>query len=547
MTYQTLYRKYRSSDFNELVGQDHIIKTLSNAIEYERLSHAYIFSGPRGTGKTSTARILAKMVNKTQDEMAGCDICNKITAGVCIDVIEIDAASHTGVDHMRQLTEQVQFLPIEAKYKVFIIDEVHMLSTGAFNALLKTLEEPPANILFILATTELHKIPATIQSRAQTLHFRLLENDQITQHLRHVSSQENIQVSDAVLAKIVQSSNGGMRDALSLLDQLISVSTGSEITMDDISLVLGTLTDDVIVEFLALCFSGSSDAVHQLCDFINQGINVFQFYDDVLSYLNHRFLVSRNNDFDVSDTVVSDWMLWFCEELARLKSVPLVDIAAQVSLNSKLLSAKDIVIARPEDRVASSKSLDPTPKVANVTPKVENVTPKVADVTSANPSIESHANTNEPQIVKSADEPILKVEPPKHAKVDRSSQLSDKAEVVSMIIAKVNQEFKVLAPVLEGASFLEKGDRLCLVLEQSYQFFEKKLSEPKFQSWFLAQYNQLANTALTEWFVTSDINDVYKFSVEKNDGISENNNKGGYVKSNTINQIVEMFDAHVIH
>ena len=158
MTYQTLYRKYRSSDFNELVGQDHIIKTLSNAIEYERLSHAYIFSGPRGTGKTSTARILAKMVNKTQDEMAGCDICNKITAGVCIDVIEIDAASHTGVDHMRQLTEQVQFLPIEAKYKVFIIDEVHMLSTGAFNALLKTgtrtvvavtLIESSPNIFFV--------------------------------------------------------------------------------------------------------------------------------------------------------------------------------------------------------------------------------------------------------------------------------------------------------------------------------------------------------------------------------------------------------------
>ena len=155
MTYQTLYRKYRSQSLDELVGQRHIIQTLTNALSHDRLSHAYIFSGPRGTGKTSTARILAKMVNQTTEHVSDCEICKKISQGTCVDVIEIDAASHTGVDHMRQLTEQVQFLPIEATTKVFIIDEVHMLSTGAFNALLKTFEEPPKNILFILATTEL--------------------------------------------------------------------------------------------------------------------------------------------------------------------------------------------------------------------------------------------------------------------------------------------------------------------------------------------------------------------------------------------------------
>ncbi|MEC8677780.1 MAG: DNA polymerase III subunit gamma/tau, partial [Candidatus Margulisiibacteriota bacterium] len=244
MTYQTLYRKYRSNDLNELIGQQHIIKTLTNAIAHNRLSHAYIFSGPRGTGKTSTARILAKMVNQTNTDMTLCEICQKITRGTCVDVIEIDAASHTGVDYMRQLIEQVQFLPVEAKYKVFIIDEVHMLSTGAFNALLKTLEEPPEQVLFILATTELHKIPATIQSRAQTLHFRLLDSSVMKDHLANVCSLEGYSIDSKALEKVVNIANGGMRDGLSLLDQLMSVSEDKAINVSDVSMVLGTVDDD---------------------------------------------------------------------------------------------------------------------------------------------------------------------------------------------------------------------------------------------------------------------------------------------------------------
>ena len=222
--YQTLYRKYRSNTLTDLVGQQHVVKTLKNAMSLDRLSHAYIFSGPRGTGKTSTARILAKMVNATTEDINSCNICQKIATGNCVDVIEIDAASHTGVDHMRQLTDQVHFMPVEASVKVFIIDEVHMLSTGAFNALLKTLEEPPENILFILATTELHKIPATIQSRAQTLTFRPIKPSEIKAHIQFVCEQESVQIDDAALTKVIDHANGGMRDALSLLDQLISVS-----------------------------------------------------------------------------------------------------------------------------------------------------------------------------------------------------------------------------------------------------------------------------------------------------------------------------------
>ncbi len=529
MTYQTLYRKYRSTNFNELVGQDHIIKTLSNAIEYERLSHAYIFSGPRGTGKTSTARILAKMVNKTTDNMADCELCKKITNGVCVDVIEIDAASHTGVDHMRQLTEQVQFLPIESKYKVFIIDEVHMLSTGAFNALLKTLEEPPSNILFILATTELHKIPATIQSRAQTLHFRLLDNDLITNHIQHVCNEENITISNPVLIKLVNSSNGGMRDALSLLDQLISVSTNSEITLEDISLVLGTVNETAIIDFLNDCFSNSATAVQKLADFINQGVNVFQLYDDVLGYLNQTFLIAKSHSFNASEQQISDWMLWFCNQLAFLKSVPFIDVAAQVSLNSRLLSysSEQIVVSSPNVKSTPSPNIQtPPPPKINSQPVVKSA-----------PPISTPAQST----------PVASA--PEKVSVAKSSSSADvdKKDFMPLIMSKVNDEFKVLAPVLTGAAFVEHGEYLCLILEESYQFFQKKLAEIKFQNWFLDQYNQIAKTNFVKWFVTSDVNEIYNLTIEKSAESPQDNKGDDTVKSNTVNQIVEMFDAHVIH
>ena len=222
--YQALYRKYRPLNFKDVVGQDIIVETLKNAVKYSHISHAYFFSGPRGTGKTTIAKIFARAVNCLEpfDGLAcgKCKNCNYSFSNECMDIIEIDAASNNGVDEIRELRNKVNILPTELKYKVYIIDEVHMLSIGAFNALLKTIEEPPSHVIFILATTDPEKIPLTIISRCQWYNFKKITNDNIVMRLKTIVAAENINIDDEVLEKIAESSDGCLRDAISLLDKL---------------------------------------------------------------------------------------------------------------------------------------------------------------------------------------------------------------------------------------------------------------------------------------------------------------------------------------
>ncbi|RAP24867.1 DNA polymerase III subunit gamma/tau [Candidatus Marinamargulisbacteria bacterium SCGC AG-343-K17] len=539
MTYQTLYRKYRSNDLSELVGQSHIIQTLTNALSHDRLSHAYIFSGPRGTGKTSTARILAKMVNKTVDDVNQCEICQKIAQGVCVDVIEIDAASHTGVDHMRQLTEQVQFLPVEATYKVFIIDEVHMLSTGAFNALLKTLEEPPSNVLFILATTELNKIPATIQSRAQTLHFRLLDADQIKQHVLHICSEESFTIDPQALTKLVQVSNGGMRDALSLLDQLMSISDNQAISLSDMTGLLGSLDDGELVSFLTSCFLCQPESYQSLKQYVDQGIDVFQLYDDVISYLHHVLLIEESHSFSVSDAVVSEWLQWFCDQVSYLKNTPSPAVAAQVALYARVASNNDV--SSSTDVLKASVQVS-TPKVSPSFPKSE---------IKASPDVVLSKPVSPPIVEDVAPQPVdtsMNVkETPQERSTSLPEQSSDSKAVCDRVLQTLSKEFQVLMPVLKNATLIENKQTLCLILDETYQFFEKKLNEDKFKTRFLGLYNELSNQTLSEWMVTSDVNLIYNqpqsVTVEdKGEAQVEN----VPVQSKTVNQIIEMFEGQVL-
>jgi DNA polymerase-3 subunit gamma/tau len=249
MQYQVLARKWRPQNFQEIVGQEHVSRTLLNALESGRIAHAFLFSGPRGSGKTSTARILAKSLNCHENRpgypCGRCPSCEEITAGNCIDVLEIDAASNTGVDNVRQLIEQARYQPARDRYKIFIIDEVHMLSNAAFSALLKTLEEPPAHVAFIMATTEYHKIPATILSRCQQYSFKLIPYPLILDRLRKIAEAENIEIGEAALEQVVFSSGGSMRDAMSALDQVIAFS-GNHVADEDVTTLLGLIEPRIL-------------------------------------------------------------------------------------------------------------------------------------------------------------------------------------------------------------------------------------------------------------------------------------------------------------
>ena len=300
MAYQALYRKWRPQKFEDMVGQTAVTKTLKNAIIHHKTSHAYLFTGPRGTGKTSAAKIFAKAINclnpKDGEPCNDCLLCKGITEGTIGDVIEIDAASNNGVEEIRDIRDKARYAPTQATYKVYIIDEVHMLSTGAFNALLKTLEEPPKNVIFILATTEPHKIPATIISRTQRFDFRRITNDEIIQRLRYILEQEEIAYEEEALSVIARCANGGMRDALSLLDQVISFSD-DKVSFEQAIQVSGSLTDDLMIEFVRLLTQQQSQAaLLQLQDLLLLGKEASRLIEEWLEFSRDLLVAKQTGD-----------------------------------------------------------------------------------------------------------------------------------------------------------------------------------------------------------------------------------------------------------
>lgn len=352
MSYTALYRKFRPNTFEDVKGQEHIVTTLKNQIQAERIGHAFLFCGTRGTGKTTVAKILARAVNCEHPVNGSpcneCATCKAIMAGTSMNVIEIDAASNNGVDNIREIREEVAYRPTQGKYKVYIIDEVHMLSTGAFNALLKTLEEPPSYVIFILATTEAHKIPVTILSRCQRYDFHRISIDTIAGRLQELMDKEGVQAEEKALRYVAKAGDGSMRDALSLLDQCIAFYLGQELTYDKVLEILGTVDTEVFSKLLRQVLAGNiTGCIHMLEELIAGGKELTQFVADFTWYMRNLLLVKTSGDAEEVLDVSSENLKALKEESQMVDTDTLmryIRVLSELSNQLRYASQKRVMV-----------------------------------------------------------------------------------------------------------------------------------------------------------------------------------------------------------
>lgn len=421
MSYTALYRKFRPQTFKDVKGQEHIVKTLKNQVNSERLSHAYIFCGTRGTGKTTIAKIMARMVNcehPTEDGPCGqCDSCISVLDGTSMNVIEIDAASNNGVENVRSIIEEVSYSPVKGKYKVYIIDEVHMLSTGAFNALLKTLEEPPSYVIFILATTDVHKVPITILSRCQRYDFKRIGIDTISDRLKELCEEEKLSVEDKALKYVAKVADGSMRDALSLLDQCVAFNYGETLTYEKTLDILGAVDSGIFSKFLRLILKddvlGSIDLLEEI---IMQGRELVQFVTDFIWYLRNLMLVKSCDDDYLEEVleVSSDNLSLLREEASMIELNTIfrfINIFSELQNRMKYSSQKRILLemtlikmCRPQMETDSESVLE---RIRVVEDKLEK---GVTVVASSSDVVAQPRNVREPKALpKSIPEDIKKI------------------------------------------------------------------------------------------------------------------------------------------
>ena len=407
MAYQALYRQYRSQDFTEVYGQKHITQTLKNALLQNKVAHAYLFSGPRGTGKTSIAKIFAKAINckhyPTDNPCNECENCISITKNMNSDVIEIDAASNNGVDEIREIRDKVKYLPSSCRYKVYIIDEVHMLSTGAFNALLKTLEEPPKHVIFILATTEPHKIPATILSRCQRFDFKGISVSEISDRIRFICEKENISIEEGAIELIAETAEGGMRDALSLLDQLSSFCKET-IKESDVYSVAGIVSRDLTFKlFNSINKFDASDSLKVLNEILEGGKEASRVTNDMITLLRDLLIYKntdsqllaksyfKKDDFKALADSVSNQKIYFYLNVLN-------DIQNQIKFTTQKRAYLELGIVKMADEfenkenILNDKVILLEKEIKNLKNKLENV--NVKEVISGNKKAETSSKSN---------------------------------------------------------------------------------------------------------------------------------------------------------
>ena len=421
---QALYRKYRPQGWAEVVGQEHVVQTLRNAIVADRVAHAYLFAGPRGTGKTTLARLLAKAVNCLDEDRAKrpcneCENCKAVNENRFMDLIEIDAASNTSVDDVRDLRDKINFSPSQGKYKIYIIDEVHMLSTAAFNALLKTLEEPPPHAIFVLATTEIHKIPATVLSRCQRHEFRRVPVDEIVGQLKAIVKAEKIQADDEALATIARQAGGGLRDAISLLDQLASA--GTKITLQLTQTVLGTATSQSVLDLIASLRDHSPaaglDTIHRALD---SGADPRSLARQIVEYLRGLMLIQLGNGDQVEATK---------------------DVKERMALDAKSFSTPDVLRMM---KLFNNAAVD-TRGGWQPSLSLELALAEALEIPS---EVSASASTPKAASVKATSAKDLRESPINPVKTESASSQSDEA-VISL--AEINKSWKDIRAVIKPA------------------------------------------------------------------------------------------------